>query len=125
MHGKWYVMDAAPRYQSWVDVPASFSYVKHLKSFGTRSEVDPTTLTVTWSTCAFTCGTSYETFIPLPLSSPSEKVGPNEFIRKAVVAGFTVATWKGYRIIDEAGKRTQFFDKLVARVNDTALMLTA
>jgi hypothetical protein len=122
-HGKWWVRDATPEYQSWVDVPASYSYVHMLKSLGTRSEVDPQTLTVTWSACGLTCGTRFETFLPLPLSSPSELVGPNEYVRKAVVAGVTVATWKGYRILDESGARTEFFDRLVARVNDTALVL--
>lgn len=121
--GKFWVMDAHPQYQSWVDVPASLRYVKHLKSIGSRSEVDPVTLTVTWSACGFTCGTKYEVFLPLPLSSPSQKIGPNEYIRKAVVGGVTIATWKGYRIIDQSGERTEFFAKMLASVNNTAMML--
>lgn len=121
--GKWWVMDSTPKYQSWVDVPASIGYVKHIKTGGSRSEVDPDTLTVSWSACGFTCGTKYEVFLPLPLSSPSEQIGPNAYIRKAVVAGVTVATWNGYRIIDEHGNRTEYFAKMVAKMNGTALML--
>ena len=97
--------------------------MKHLRSIGSRSEVDPATLTVRWSACGFTCGTKFETFLPLPLSSPSEQVGPNEYIRKAVVAGVTIATWKGYRIIDAHGNRTEYFDKMLSKMNGTALML--
>ena len=93
-------MIGTPHYQSWEDVPESFPYVSSLRKLGTRSEVNPKDLTVTWSACLFSCGKSWEFFVPLPLMSPSEKIGPNEYIRKAVVFGRTVATWKGYRIID-------------------------
>ena len=123
--GKWWVMDATPMYQSWVDVPASFGYVRDLKVAGSRSEVDPKTLTVSWSACGITCGTKFEVFVPLPLTSPSVQIGPNEYIRKAVVGGVTVATWKGYRIIDQHGQRTEYWATLVARMNGTALMLPA
>ena len=77
---------------------------------------------VTWETCLFSCGKSWEFFVPTPLSSPSEKVGENEYIRKAVVFGKTVSTWAGYRIIDENGDKTEFFDKMV-EANPDVIMI--
>ena len=120
--GKFWVMDRTPAYQSWEDVPESFPYVKKLSSEGSRSTAD-VNMTITWAICGFTCDTPFETFLPIPMSSPSERVGPNEYIRKAVVLGKTVATWKGYRIIDANGERTEFFAKMAARYNGTVLML--
>eukprot|EP00929_Paragymnodinium_shiwhaense_P123012 TRINITY_DN96407_c0_g1_i1.p1 TRINITY_DN96407_c0_g1~~TRINITY_DN96407_c0_g1_i1.p1 ORF type:complete len:220 (+),score=14.59 TRINITY_DN96407_c0_g1_i1:54-713(+) len=121
--GKFLVPDATPRYQSWEDLPRSVSYVHMLKALGSRSVVAPD-LTVTWSICGFTCGTPFETYVPLPLSSPSQKVAENEYIRKAVVFGITVATWKGYRIVDENGNRTTYFDEMLKKVNSTVLMMS-
>jgi hypothetical protein len=36
-----------------------------------------------------------------------------------------VSTWKGYRIIDENGEKTEFFQQMVDRENNVALMLAA
>merc|ERR1712098_533555 len=35
--GRYWVMDATPRYQSWEDLPESVSYVKRIRSMGSRS----------------------------------------------------------------------------------------
>ena len=121
--GMFYTIDATPGYQSWEDVPESYPYIKSFTSLGTRSEVDPTDLTVRWSACGPTCGTRFEHYFPLPLSSPSEQIGPNEYIRKAVVFGVTVSEWKGYRVVDEKGERTEFWDKIVERFGDVALVI--
>ena len=114
-----WIMDATPLYQSWEwDKPESYDYVKTLMKLGTRSEVDINDLTVTWSSCGLTCGSKYEFFVPLPVSSPSQKVGPNEYVRQAKVLGFTVAEWKGYRIVDGDGVKTEFFEKMVGHMVD-------
>ena len=73
--------------------------------------------------CFFTCGTSYEFFVPLPITSPSEQIGPNEYIRKAQVFGITISEWKGYRIIDENGDRTEYFAQMLSRIGDVAIMI--
>lgn len=114
---------STPSYQSWEDVAETYPYVSHLTKMGSRSEVDPSDLTVTWSACTVTCGTKYEVWIPMPVSSPSQKVGPNEYIRQAKVFGITVSSWKVYRIIDENGEKTEFWDKLVEQVGERVLML--
>lgn len=120
--GKFWVLDATPGYQSWEDVPESIPYVSRIKSMGTRSVVAPD-LTVTWSFCGLTCGTWLETWTPLPVSSPSEKIGENEYIRKMTSLGVTLAEWKAYRIIDAEGERTEFFDKMLEKVGGRVLML--
>ena len=121
--GQFYVLDKTAGYQSWEDVDESFPYIKSLQSRTTRSEVDPTDLTVNWSACLFTCGTSFETWFPLPISSPSKKVGENEYIRQAKIFGYVVAEWKGYRIIDDKGKKTGFFDQMIQRIDDRAVLI--
>lgn len=121
--GKFYTIDATPGYQSWEDVPESFPYVSSFVKLGTRSEVDPEDLTIRWSACGPTCGTSFEYYFPLPMSSPSEQIGPNEYVRKAVVMGVTVSTWKGYRIVDDKGSKTAFWEKMISRFGNRALML--
>ena len=121
--GKLWVMDRTPGYQSWEDVPESYPYIAQLTKIGSRSEVDPRDLTVTWSACGFTCGTRYEVWVPMPVTSPSQKVGPNEYVRQAKVFGVTVSEWKGYRVIDDKGERTEFWDRLVGQVGDVVVMI--
>jgi len=39
-------------------------------------------------------------------------------VRQATVFGHIVAEWKGYRIIDENGEKTKFFDEMVERTGN-------
>lgn len=83
--GKFWVRDTTPGYQTWEDIQETFPYVANILKMGSRSVVDPEDLTVTWDTCTISCGKSWEFWIPTPVSSPSEQIGPNEYIRKANV----------------------------------------
>ena len=113
-----WVDSAVAQYQTWEDTAAGYGvYYKQklLEVLGARNDITPTDdgpqVTLSLFNGRFT--------IP-GFSSPTVRISKHYFNRSLVLFGKTMSSWPAYRIVDEEGKRTEYFDLMLAHIGNTS-----
>jgi len=122
MAGKYWVDSAAPQYQTWEDEPESYSvyYKQRLaEAVGLHNDI---VATEEGPQVTMSVATPLGGRVTVPgFSSPTKALGPNHYERSVVLFGKTLKTWPGYRIIDDKGQRTEYFDLMIKHCGGVAV----